>query len=87
MFRLCRNLLLNNTNNSLDDLKHMLKHWFAFGDGNHAQRFNNNGDSADESNSPAMLDRISQISNLLDDALSVCQRHDFAGYNFGKFKG
>ena len=86
LFRLCRSLLLlKNCHNTLDDMKHVLKQWFIFCDGNDGSG-KNNMESTGEPNASAMLDNIPQFSKLIDEAISVCHRRNFTDYKFGKFK-
>jgi hypothetical protein len=83
LFRLCRSLLLENRDQTLDDLKRVLKQWFTFCDGNDG-RSKNDGESADETNASVTLDDISLFCKLIDEAIDVCRRHNFTDNSFGK---
>ena len=62
-------------------MKHVLKQWFTFCDGN-----DGSGESTCEPNASVLLDNIPQFSKLIDEAISVCHRRNFTDYKFGKFK-
>lgn len=83
IFRLCRSLfVLRNVDNTLFDIKHVLKQWFAFCDGS-SERTSNDY-SLEESDPSNMVDSISQVSKLVDDAINVVQKYNFTDYKFGK---
>ena len=83
IFRLCRTLLvLRNLGDSLSDVKHILKQWFTFWDG--SSEAANNIYSLEESSPSSMLDNISYLSKLVDNAINVVQKYNFTDYKFGE---
>ena len=83
MFRLCRSLFVSrNLDNALFDIKHVLKQWFEFCDGS-AER-TSSVHSLEESGPSTMVNDISQLSKLVDDAINVVRKHNFTDYKFGK---
>ena len=83
LFRLCRCLLLKKCDKTSDDLRHVLKQWYTFRDGKDGTD-KKNVESMCETNESVTLDDISRFFNLLDAAISVCQRHSLTDYSFGK---
>lgn len=87
IFRLCKNLLqLENFDISLHGIRNILSRWFAFDGNNIRGNCGGNNDSMEEPRASALLDGISQLSDLIDEASNICQSHDFACYNFGKYE-
>ena len=83
IFRLCRTLLVSrNLGDSLSDVKHILKQWFTFWDG--SSEAANNIYSLEESIPSTMLDNISHLSKLVDNAINVFQKYNFTDYKFGE---
>ncbi|XP_028395044.1 midasin-like isoform X2 [Dendronephthya gigantea] len=86
IFRLCKNLLLlEDFDISLGDLKNILSLWFAFDGNNLKSNCSNNNDTM-EDHASAMLENISQMSKLINEASNICQKHNFADYDFEQLK-